>query len=230
MQLINEESMPSDFISKVKRSKPSVSALILYLGLKGRVIKDFDWGRTVWYLPELNPNEFHRKVLNGQCDENVEAMLLGFPSKYDESLVPQGCESLMCILSAPYKSNDFWALNKEKYKKAMIDRISTLIPDIRDRIEVSELATPPTISKFTLNDAGAIYGLASTRDQIDLNYMPFKSPLKNLFLSSHWTTQGYGQAGVPVVALAAKQTALVIQKIEKKSTDTCCAAVSKYGA
>ena len=216
LQLINEELMPNDFIRKVKNSKPSVSALILYLGLKGRTIKDLKWGRTVWYLPNLNPNEFHRKVFDGHCDENIEAMLMGFPSKYDESLVPHGCESLMCILSAPYKSNDFWDINKAKYKEAIINRISMLIPDIKGRIEVCELATPPTIFKFTLNDAGAIYGLASTRDQIDIDYMPFKSPVKNLFLSSHWTTQGYGQAGVPVVALAAKQVAFAIQKKEKQ--------------
>ncbi len=216
LELINEELMPLDFICKVKNSKPSVSALILYLGLKGRSIKDEKWGRTVWYIPNLNPNEVYRKAFDGQCDENIEAMLMGFPSKYDESLVPPNCESLMCILSAPYKSNDFWSTNKARYREAIINRISTLIPNIKDRIEVCELATPPTIVKFTLNDAGAIYGLASTSDQIDIDYMPFKTPIKNLFLSSHWTTQGYGQAGVPVVALAAKQVAFAIQKKENQ--------------
>ena len=56
--------------------------------------------------------------------------------------------------------------------------------------------------------------IASTLDQIDSNFMPFKTPIKNLFLSSHWTTQGYGQAGVPVVALAGRRVAMTIQKEE----------------
>ncbi len=216
LQLINEELMPNNFICKIKNSKPSVSALVLYLGLKGRTIKDLKWGRTVWYIPNLNPNEVYGKVFDGQCDENIEAMLMGFPSKYDESLTPHECESLMCILSAPYKSDDFWYTNKAKYREAIINRVSMLIPNIKDRMEVCELATPPTISKFTLNDSGAIYGLASTPDQIDIDYMPLKTPAKNLFLSSHWRTQGYGQTGVPVVALAGRQVAMIIQKKEKR--------------
>lgn len=214
LQLIDEALMPYDFICKVRNSKPSVSAVILYLGLKGREIKDLKWGRTVWYIPDLNPNEVQRKAFNGQCDENVEAMIMGFPSKYDELLVPHGCESLMCILSAPYKDNDYWHINKAKHRESIINRISTLIPDIKDRIEVCELATPPTIAKFTLNDAGAIYGLASTQDQINIDYMPLQTPVENLFLSSHWTTQGYGQAGIPVVALAGRQAAIAIQRKE----------------
>jgi len=212
IRLLNEEMLPIEFIRKVKQSIPSVSAVILYLGLTGRMIDPQDWGRTVWYMPNLDPDNFHRKVFAGDCNEHIDAMILAFPSKYDHSLTPAQCESLMCIINAPYKNDAYWLSKKEEFKQAMLKRTAEVLPSIKDRIRVSEIATPPTIARFTLNDAGAIYGLACTSDQINANFMPSKTPVENLFLSSHWTTQGYGQAGIPVVALGARQAAHSIKK------------------
>ena len=210
--LIDSKFLSDEFCLKVKKTKPSVSALILYLGLKGSEFKSKEWGRTIWYMPNLNANHIYRKTLNGECDEDIEVSLIGFPSRYDESLVPSEHESLMCIVAAPFKDEEFWKKNKPRYKDAVINRLSELIPNLKDRIIISEMATPITIQRYTLNDDGAIYGLASLKHQISIDCMPQKTPIKNLFLSSHWTTQGYGQGGVPVVALAGKKVAMTIIK------------------
>lgn len=217
-QLIDRKWLSDNFYSQVKNLKASVSALILYLGLKGSTIKDKKWGRTVWYVPNLNANDIYRKALNGDCDEAIEVAIIGLPSNYDETLDPPGHESLRCIIVAPFKDKDFWIKNKAKYKEIIINRLSEIIPDLKERIVISELASPITMQRYTLNDDGAIYGLASLRDQVDYGCMPQKTPIKNLFLSSHWATMGVGQGGTPMAALAGRRVARLIEakKLNKR--------------
>ena len=222
-QLIDRKWLPDNLCLKANNLKPSVSALILYLGLKGSTIKEKAWGRTVWYVPNLNANDIYRKTLNGDCDEEIEVAVIGLPSNYDETLDPPGHESLRCIVMAPFKNEEFWSKNKTKYKEIIINRLSEIIPDLRERIVVSELASPSTMRRYTLNDDGAIYGLASRRDQVDYACMPQKTPVKNLFLSSHWATIGVGQGGTPMAAFAGRQVARLIEAKKTNKKDVAWA-------
>lgn len=219
LQLINKGLLPKHFVDKITKLKTSVSSLILHVGMKGEETRKLKCGRTIWYMPNLNVNEIYKNVTKGRCDDNADVSVIALPSKYDESLSPKGYESLMCMSLAPYKDDVFWQENKEKYKNVLLSRIFEIIPGIKNKIELSELATPPTIYRYTLNDSGALYGLAATKDQIAINTMPQTTPIENLLLSSHWVTQGYSQGGVPLVALAGKKAAKLINKMIKKTLD-----------
>ena len=82
-----------------------------------------------------------------------------------------------------------------------------------DSIVVKEIATPATFFKFTSNSNGALYGLASYVHQIKKNVMPFTvKKIAGLYLVGHWSTQGYAQGGIPVVALAGRNVAQYLLK------------------
>lgn len=98
------------------------------------------------------------------------------------------------------------------YKEA-IKIAKRIIPDIEQHIDIKEIATPRTLSKFTLNYNGSAFGWLATPMQIDRNVFPFSTSIKNLFLVGHWVTMGFGNSGVAQVAFCGKVVAKTILRI-----------------
>jgi phytoene dehydrogenase-like protein len=99
-------------------------------------------------------------------------------------------------LEESYDDIEDWKAFKEKMKKYTLNYLETLVPDIRDHIDVVEAATPKTLHRYTLNSKGAAYGWAVTVDQTWSNRLQHITPFKNLFLAGHWTNPGPGICAV----------------------------------
>lgn len=219
-RLIGTESLPRNLAERLPALLPSISSVIVYLGVRGSPVNTSGWGRTVWYSPENNSDEIYGRVFEGGLDKNVELLLLAFPSHYDKTLAPEGCESLYLFTAAPFKDAEFWNTNKTTFRERIIERASELIPKLRDRILVCEAATPLTLYRYTLNDNGALYGLASTPDQLKTRVMPQDTDIEGLYLASHWTTVGAGQGGTPMAAYAGRNAAkLILEKHNSLKTN-----------
>ena len=217
LNLINSEAAPRRLLDKAATLISSISSLVVYLGVQGSPINKKGWGRSVWYVPNGNADEIYKKVFNGGVDEDVELLLMAFPSQYDTTLAPAGCESLYLFLAAPFRDAMFWNENKMIFYDRIIRRVEELIPNLRSKIVVREIATPSTIQRYTLNDDGAMYGLASTTGQFRVNVMPQESLVSGLYLASHWTTVGAGQGGTPMAAYAGRSVArLILSKNTKQ--------------
>ena len=73
----------------------------------------------------------------------------------------------------------------------LIDDVEgTLMPGLRDAIEVKEIGTPLTNLRYTGNYRGGIYGWDQTLDNSMPNRLPQTTPIDNLFLSSAWMILG----------------------------------------
>jgi len=120
-------------------------------------------------------------------------------SQVDADLSPSG-KSVGSMVTLDYLSN-WTGLTDEEYgekkafvKKVLLRRLEALVPGIRETVVHSEIATPQTIKRFTLNPGGEPYGFAQTPSQtFDKREIP--SPLPNLSFASAWTTPGGGFPG-----------------------------------
>ena len=99
---------------------------------------------------------------------------------------------------------DYFKDNKEEYRKEkermaniLIDKVEkTLLPGLKDAIEVKEIGTPLTNLRYTSNYKGAVYGFDQTLDNSGRNRLGHATPIKNLYLSGAWTKPGHGYGGV----------------------------------
>lgn len=122
---------------------------------------------------------------------------------------PKGKNTLNIITLQGY---DFWKKyeadyfkgNKKEYRAEkeriadiLIDQVEkTLLPGLRDAIEVKEIGTPLTNVRYTGNYRGAIYGWDQTLDNSGQSRLPHTTPIENLYLSGAWTSPGGGYGGV----------------------------------
>ena len=112
---------------------------------------------------------------------------------------------------------DHWAqLNETEYRnkkkevaEILIERLETVIPGIKDIIIYSEVGTPKTMVRYTLNPEGTVYGFAQIPDQVGpMKYSIRKPPIENLYCASAWT----GSGGFSGAIMAGYSCALKILK------------------
>ena len=77
-----------------------------------------------------------------------------------------------------------------------------LLPGLSKAIEVREAATPLTNWRYTRNYRGAVYGWDQTLGNSGPSRLPYKTPIKNLYLAGAWTSPGGGYGGVLPSGLA----------------------------
>jgi all-trans-retinol 13,14-reductase len=122
---------------------------------------------------------------------------------------PKGKNTVTITVGQSY---DYWAKyeadylrgNKDAYRKdkermadILIDRAEKkLLPGLRKAIEVREVGTPLTNLRYTSNYRGAVYGWDQTMNNSGPNRMPYKTPIKNLYLAGAWTRPGGGYGAV----------------------------------
>jgi phytoene dehydrogenase-like protein len=81
---------------------------------------------------------------------------------------------------------------------AIIDRVSELIPGLKDHIDYKDAATPLTYERFTHNTDGASSSWSwNPKKKFYKNAMSVKieTPVKNLYIGSCWAMQIGGVPG-----------------------------------
>ncbi len=92
---------------------------------------------------------------------------------------------------------DAYRKEKERLADILIDRAEKkLLPGLRKAIEVREVGTPLTNLRYTSNFRGAVYGWDQTLNNSGPRRMPYKTPIKNLYLAGAWTQPGGGYGAV----------------------------------
>lgn len=118
-------------------------------------------------------------------------------SQIDSGLAPPG--KGVATIVALDSLEDWEHLDEESYRKrkahvvdVWIDRLDRLLPGSKEQIVYSELGTPRTLKRYTLNPAGTAYGWAVTNQQIGLNRLSNRSSIPGLYFASVWTYPGQG--------------------------------------
>ncbi|MBF0532841.1 MAG: NAD(P)/FAD-dependent oxidoreductase [Candidatus Omnitrophica bacterium] len=210
-------SEPTAERESVERLKPSMSAVVLFLGLKSR-LADLPKHFTTWYFPTYDIEQCYRNQIHCDSREEIPYLICTFPSLIDASLAPEGKNVLRVFVGARPGQDPGWQKNKKEITGRLLQKLKAMVPDILDLIEVKEIGTPDTFHRYTGNQNGSIFGWAALPDQTGRKVFPLRTSVENLYLTGHWTTTGIGQSGVATVAFAGKDAAQMIIGKNKRLT------------
>ena len=213
-ELIPQESR-KPLERKMGRFEFSLSCFILYLAtdlnLKEVGLPYFTYLRSLSDLEE----EYHM-MQRGEIPKNP-TLIVSVPTLLDPSLAPEGKHIVKVLVIAPYHYQERWGGGdsetycrlKEEFSQKILQQLeSKLIPGLKNHLLFSEKATPLTLERYTGNEQGAMYGLASTPAQIGNFRPPHSTPIPGLFQVGHYTRPSHGIIGASLSGLFAARSIL----------------------
>lgn len=217
--------------SKIKKLKPSVSLLTVYIGFNANIAKKYgNKAYSTFLMGSVSKlKDFKSRY---HLDFDQRGFVFVDYSKIDSGLTsPDKTVGALCTVS---HLQEWEKLDEETYKKkkervaqSFIKRLNKLLPGISRDIAHYEVATPRTIQSYTLSPAGTAYGYAQTPEQSPEKRPQFEAPIKNLYFSSAWTFPGGGFTGAIIAGIGASDQILSKHKknpdlspIKPKDTQT----------
>jgi len=168
LNMVGEEHFSPEFIQKTKDIRLNSSSCQVYMGLKA--------GETIPYLGDLIFTSTH-PVYDPKKILDIKVSSRTFSIYYPQISRPQDPEARVAIVSSTNCHFDDWKkLSKEEYeaeKEFMIEEtikgLEEFIPDIRDKLEVVEAATPITVERYTLHPKGTSFGTKFEGLEVSMN-------------------------------------------------------------
>jgi phytoene dehydrogenase-like protein len=183
LQLIEPRNLSVDFLKRVQNIEPSTSAFMVFLSL------DYD--------PSLAPLTFY-------AADAGAGIGIAVPSKLDPDLAAPGGSAMTIVTLIPHSEATKWVrdapdykVRKDQFMEQLIDIAVRVVPDLRSHIVYKEAGTPATFLRYTMSSDGAIYGPKLGQS------LPFKAPIRNLYLVGSGTFPGAGIEAVVISALIA---------------------------
>ena len=188
---------------KIEKSQASFAGFSIYLGLR----------KGERSLPH------HTVLFPANYDEEFDALFSTFkpidnPAIYicsprDETMAPDGCESISILVNAPRHGDFDWSDREyaAAYMEKIIDHIEAAGIPIRDRILVKEFRTPLDLQNSTYSPGGSIYGRSSNGARAAFLRAKNRSPIAHLYVVGGSAHPG---GGLPLVALSAEMVAEAI--------------------
>ena len=221
-RLVTEMCDPALFGSKfretIKNGPVSISVVTAFLGLD---IGDEELARALQTSHVLywRVYETSESIYDPDIHRNNWAMA-SWVSRHDKSLAPEGKNSIIVQIPVPYDwmngwgtgsddpeaRNDAYRELKKRVLEDIIEDMAYLVPDLPQRVDYSELATPRTLSRYTLNPQGSIMGWSYDMYRTPLfgRFARFKTPVKDLYQAGHYSVW---PGGIVFSALSGKLVA-----------------------
>lgn len=135
--------------------------------------------------------------------------LLEFTNKsFDKILTKEGKSTLQFMIPTDYeywknlyKDKNKYNDTKNKIANDVIDKVAEFYPDIKNQIEVIDVATPITFERYTGNWKGSYEGWLLTKKSMTVQFPAQLPNLKNFYMAGHWLSAG---GGIPAAALTAR--------------------------
>jgi prolycopene isomerase len=208
------------FLKKMRHLEYSLSCFILYLATDLDV-KSMDLPYFT-YLRFLSDLEEEDRLLQRGDIPNHPTLIISIPTLLDPSLAPSGQHLIKVLINVPYHYQEKWEQGKmgkymrikEGFSQRILQQLDAkLIPDLRNHLLSYEAATPLTLERYTGNERGAMYGLASTPQQIGNLRPPHQTPIPGLFQVGHYTQPSHGIVGASLSGLFAARA--ILQKLQR---------------
>jgi len=198
------------FMKKIRRLEYSHSCFIVYIAtdidVKGMGLPCITHLRSIMDLEEES-----RMLQRDEVPKNP-TLILSIPTLLDPSLAPPGQHVLKVLVTVPYGYREGWGgadperyrQIKEEFSQEILHLLeSKLIPGVKEHLLFYEGATPLTLERYTGNELGAMYGLASTPRQIGNSRPSHQTPIPGLFQVGHYTRPSHGIVGASLSGLFA---------------------------
>jgi len=195
--------------SKVEKLKHSMSAFIIYLGVKKKYPQ--------FKHHTLLLSKRYKELIDDIFDEHIVpddfSLYMHIPSRTDASMAPENGESIYILAPVSnLRSNTNWEEKKEIFADRIITHLekNLKLDNFRDNIEVKKIATPSDFELHKNSFLGSPWSLEPVLLQTAL-FRPHNADkyIENLFLVGAGTHPG---AGLPGVMLSAEATEKLIME------------------
>lgn len=182
--------------SEINDLKPSVAHVCLYIGLNASDEELNLPKHNIWLYKSYNFDSDYDENL---ADRNSIPSLayISFPSAKDStwSASHPGTSTIQVIASCPYEWVQEWENNKwqkrgdeyesfkEKITSQLFEKVYSVLPQIKGKVELHELSTPLSTKHFCNYSRGEIYGLEHSTKRFNLPQLRASTPYKNLYLT-----------------------------------------------
>lgn len=165
------------------------------------------------------PLDHALKLMDGSEFNRMEAHIYN----YDKTMSAQGKTTICVTLMT--KNADFWINLREKdytrykdMKASIAQEVITILENkfgnLENNVEVIDVATPATFSRYTGNWKGSIQGWMPSKKLFSSSPVKNNFPgLKSFYMIGHWMEPG---GGLPIALLTARNIAQVLCKNDKK--------------
>lgn len=120
-------------------------------------------------------------------------------SSFDPALCPAGKSNFTIIFASNYEYWERLMQNKEKYheekkriEEIVINALSVIFPGIQEHIEVTDVATPITLMRYTGNWKGSYEGWLMTKKSMTVQLPQTLPGLSNFYMAGQWISPGGG--------------------------------------
>lgn len=199
--------------SSLSNRTPTVSAFMVHLGVNHDISKEAKYRCNIWSYRRGDIDDYYQGVMDGKIDFGMDTFLFcSIPSFHDRDLLPENRHSIQLIVAAPYYERAKWDACRKKLAQDVVQRLEQYIPGVSQWVEVEQVATPTTLLKYTGNYKGAMYGWASTPEQVGRQKLPEETAIGGLYIVGHWTGLPSGHSGIPTVVTSGRRVAKVVLK------------------
>jgi prolycopene isomerase len=128
------------------------------------------------------------------------------PTLYEPAMAPPGRHIIIVqkIMDIDYGKVRDWSAHKAHVEQYILENLEALMPGFGEKVEVKLSASALTSYRYTYNHQGAMLGWEMSPEQLGARRPGIVSPIKNLYLTGHWTQPG---GGITPVIISASQVA-----------------------
>jgi len=203
-RMLDKKDVLKDYLDRMDRFSVSYSSFQIWLGLKKDLVKEAGLKDSeIFYYTGYDVEKEYVSIMAGDLSDTGFGLTV-YDNLYD-TYSPKGKNTLNIMAAqgfAPWEKyeKDYFAGRKDAYREEknriadiLINKVEeTLLPGLREAIEVKVVATPLTNVRYTSNYKGAIYGWDQTVDNSGNRRVQHHTPIKNLYLAGAWTFPGGG--------------------------------------
>jgi prolycopene isomerase len=184
-------------LDRIEAMTPSHSCFMMHIGLRGMDPERLAAAEGYYW----------------SCYDSQDAVRTAFkvfvPTHFDPKVAPPGCQALIVQKLTALRFSDVadWGAAKAAVEAEIMERLRGILPGIDRHIVVRLTASPHTLYRFTGNRDGAMLGWEMSPGQLGSARLPFVTPIRNLYLTGHWTHPG---GGITPVIVSAQRAAKAI--------------------
>lgn len=219
LDLVGREHLAPATIARVQKYRMALPLFSVYLGLDIDLADQLP-NSTYWCFPHTDVEGLYREVHEGRIPDQVPIFLTSSGTKDpgNPHAAPPGHSTVEVMCLAPpttfwpggddYRRNQQYLALKHRLTEHLIDRATTVIPDLRQHIVWQEASSPGTQERFTLSSLGSCYGIEMAGDQIGPRRPGARTEIRGLWLTGASTSSGPGIVGAVTGGLKTAEAVL----------------------
>lgn len=212
-QIAKEKNLPS----QLKMVAPSVAHICLYMGFKESA-ESLGLGQANYWIYPGYDHDHNIKAYLQNPKSDLPVTYISFPSAKDPTWDKRypGRATMEVIGIAPYewfapwqdkpwhKRGEDYEANKEEFTQTLLNKVYHYLPQLKGKLDYSELSTPLSTRHFCNYEKGEIYGIDHTPQRFQQKWLKPQTPITGLYLTGQdIVTDGIGGALMAGVLTAA---------------------------